>query len=290
MSAADPFPPDVSAGPMSGTEVAELEGWAKAEGWNPGHGDLAVARAFDPEAFVALRRGDEMIGGGSIIRYGDAFGFMGLFILRADVRGLGLGGAFWRWRLDRLRARLSPDAAIGMDGVYHMTPFYRRGGFVDAFRHLRLQGLARGASDPDAVRDPAALLPDICAFDRDVFPAARTAFLSAWLNRPGVHVSGIYGQEGLRAYGVARPCAEGFRIGPLFARDAQAAERALDDLFSRLAGAQVQIDMPEVNEKARAMADRYALSEVFGCVRLYRGQRPALALDSIYAVTSLEFG
>ncbi len=290
MAAADLFPPDVSAGPMCDAEIAALGGWAQAEGWNPGHGDLAIARAFDPEAFVALRRGGEMIGGGSIIRYGESFGFMGLFILRADARGAGLGGAFWRWRLDRLRARLTPDAAIGMDGVYHMAPFYRRGGFVDAFRHLRLQGVARGASDPDAVRDPAALLPDICAFDREVFPAPRAAFLSAWIDRPGVEVSGIYGRDGLLAYGVARPCAEGFRIGPFFARDAQAAERVLSDLFSRLAGAQVQIDIPEVNEKARALAARYAMSEVFGCIRLYRGAPPECAVGSIHGATSLEFG
>jgi hypothetical protein len=290
MSAADVFPPDVSTGPMCDAEVAELGDWAKAEGWNPGHGDLAVARAFDPEAFVALRRGGEMIGGGSIIRYGESFGFMGLFILRADARGLGLGGAFWRWRLDRLRARLAPDAAIGMDGVYHMAPFYRRGGFVDAFRHLRLQGVARGASDPDAVREPAALLPDLCAFDRDVFPAARHAFLSAWIDRPGVRVSGIYGREGLRAYGVARPCAEGFKIGPFFARDAQAAERAFGDLLAGLSGEQVQIDIPEVNEQARALVDRHAMSEVFGCMRLYRGAPPECAAESIYGVTSLEFG
>jgi hypothetical protein len=290
MSQAALFPPDIAAGPMCDAEVAELGRWAKAEGWNPGRGDLAVARAFDPDAFVALRRNGEMIGGGSIIRYGDVFGFMGLFILRADMRGLGLGGAFWRWRLDRLRARLAPDAVIGMDGVYAMTPFYRRGGFVDAFRHLRLQGVARGAADPDAVRDPAALLPDICAFDRDVFPGPRAAFLSAWINRPGIRVSGIYGRDGLLAWGVARPCAEGFKIGPLFARDTRAAERALGDLLSGLAGAQVQMDIPDVNAQAQALAGKHALSEVFGCVRLYRGRPPARATDSIFAVTSLEFG
>lgn len=290
MSQAALFPPDIAAGPMCDAEVAELGRWAKAEGWNPGRGDLAVARAFDPDAFVALRRNGEMIGGGSIIRYGDIFGFMGLFILRADMRGVGLGGAFWRWRLDRLRARLAPDAVIGMDGVYAMTPFYRRGGFVDAFRHLRLQGVARGAADPDAVRDPAALLADICAFDRDVFPAPRAAFLSAWINRPGIRVSGIYGRDGLLAWGVARPCAEGFKIGPLFARDARAAERALGDLLSLIAGAQVQMDVPEVNEQAQALAAKHALSEVFGCVRLYRGPPPVRAVDSVFAVTSLEFG
>lgn len=290
MSAADPFPPDVSAGPMCDAEVDELGHWAAAEGWNPGQGDLAVARAFDPEAFVALRRGGEMIGGGSILRYGDTFGFMGLFILRADARGAGLGGAFWRWRLARLRARLAPAAAIGMDGVYQMTPFYRRGGFVDAFRHLRLQGFTRGAADPEAVRDPAALIPDICAFDRDLFPAPRATFLSAWIDRPGVIVSGIYGRDGLLACGVARPCVEGYKIGPLFAHNPHTAERVLRDLFSRVSGERVQIDIPDVNEAAGALAARYGFTEVFGCVRLYRGPRPALACNSIYAVASLEFG
>ena len=275
---------------MTDPEIAELGDWAMQEGWNPGLGDLDVARASDPEAFVAIRQGDAFVGGGSIISYGGKFGFMGLFILRPDLRGRGLGGQFWRWRRDRLKARLDADAAIGMDGVYEMTPFYERGGFVPAYRHVRMQGCARGSADADVVSDATRLIDDIVAFDARRFPAPRENFLRRWLDRPGLHVAGLYRSDRFVGYGVARPCRSGFKIGPLFATDVVIADRPLGDLLSRIAGEQVQIDMPETNRAALALAGKYGLSDVFGCVRLYLGAPPKIFIEDNYAVTSLEFG
>lgn len=275
---------------MTDPEIAELGDWAMQEGWNPGLGDLDVARASDPEAFVAIRQGDAFVGGGSIISYGGKFGFMGLFILRPDLRGRGLGGQFWRWRRDRLKARLDADAAIGMDGVYEMTPFYERGGFVAAHRHLRMQGVAHGRADPGVLSDKARLIDDILAFDTGRFPAPRDNFLRRWLDRPGLHIAALFRGDAFAGYGVARPSRNGFKIGPLFARDVVTADRLLGDLLSRIAGEQVQIDIPEINGAARALAGKYALEEVFGCVRLYHGARPKIFIEDIYAVTSLEFG
>ena len=275
---------------MTDRDVAELGDWSAQEGWNPGLGDLDVARASDPEAFVAIRRGDALIGGGSIIRYGDKFGFMGLFILRPDMRGRGLGGKFWRWRRDRLKARLDADASIGMDGVYEMTPFYERGGFVAAGRHLRMQGVAQGRVDSDVVSDKERLLDDILAFDAGRFPAPRETFLRNWLDRPGLHVAGMYRGDKFTGYGVARPCRSGFKIAPLFATDVVTADRLLGDLMARIAGEQVQIDVPETNLTALALASKYGLEEVFGCVRMYHGAAPQIFTENVYAVTSLEFG
>ena len=108
---------------MTEKEAKILDEWAAKEGWNPGLNDIAVAWAFDPAAFISLRRGNELIGGGSTISYRGAAGFMGLFIVRDDARRRGLGAVLWHERLRRFRARLRPNAPIGMDGVYEMVPF-----------------------------------------------------------------------------------------------------------------------------------------------------------------------
>ena len=60
--------------------------------------------------------------------------------------------------------------------------------------------------------------------------------------------------------------------------------------MAKIAGSQVQVDLPEVNEAAVSLVSQFGLSEVFGCVRLYHGPKPDLPLQQIYAVTSLEFG
>ena len=42
---------------MTDVELDTLRDWAVAEVWNPGISDIAIARKYDPEAFIALRRG-----------------------------------------------------------------------------------------------------------------------------------------------------------------------------------------------------------------------------------------
>lgn len=285
-----PLPDGFSVSIMNGNEVATLESWAAEEGWNPGLQDLERAHQADREAFVALRQEDQMVGGGSIISYDGAFGFMGLFIMRSDLRRQGLGAHLWHWRRDHLLARLHPGAAIGMDGVYEMVPFYERGGFQPAYRHVRYQGIAAGQAHADAIPLYTDDFADIADFDRAYFPAPRETFLRLWLSVPGAHLMGIRNQGRLVAYGMARPCRTGFKIGPLFADSEDDANRLLDTLMAKIAGHQVQIDVPEANPAAVALAKRFHLTEVFGCVRLYHGAAPDLPVDQIYAVTSLEFG
>jgi GNAT superfamily N-acetyltransferase len=285
------LPPGFTISAMRDNEVAQLHAWAKSEGWNPGLNDLEIARQTDPDAFVSLREGDTLAGGGSIFSYDGRFGFMGLFIMRADLRRKGLGTLLWHWRRDRLRARLLPGASIGMDGVFDMVPFYERGGFRQVHRDLRFEGVARG-SDAHANVVPLDLadFDEIERFDRAFFPAPRIAFLRRWIGQSGAHVAGVRENGTLAAYGVARPCVTGFKIGPLFADRAELAGHVLSALTARIAGQQVQIDIPEPNAAATELAGRFGLKVSFGCVRLYHGEIPELPLQRIFAVTSLEFG
>src|SRR3954447_21655504 len=85
------LPAGLSLGAMRRDEADILVGWAADEGWNPGKADIGIAWATDPEAFIALRRGSELAGGGTIFSYDGRFGFMGLFIVRRELRGAGLG-------------------------------------------------------------------------------------------------------------------------------------------------------------------------------------------------------
>lgn len=275
---------------MNEDEVSFLGGWAAEEGWNPGLADLTLARKIDPDAFVALRHGGELAGGGSVFSYDGKFGFMGLFIMRADLRNQGLGTDLWHWRRDHLLGRLEAGAGIGMDGVYEMVPFYERGGFKPAYRDVRYQGTAAGQAHPEVQDLGPDDFDDIDRYDSACFPAPRAAFLRAWVSAPGVHLVGCREGSALTGYGVARPCRDGFKIGPLFADTTDAADRLLGTLMAKIAGSQVQIDVPEINQDAVTLAGDFNLSEVFGCVRLYHGPAPDLALDRIYGVTSLEFG
>ncbi|AMN43856.1 GNAT family N-acetyltransferase [Rhodoplanes sp. Z2-YC6860] len=284
------LPTGLSLGPMRREEADILEGWAAGEGWNPGNADIGIAWATDPDAFIALRQGSELAGGGTIFSYDGRFGFMGLFIVRRELRGAGLGSKLWHHRLTRLKERLLPGAPIGMDGVFAMVPFYERGGFALAYRDLRFEGIARGAADPQARSLDPSMFSQVEAIDRNYVPAPRAAFLRQWMFQPGAHAIGLIENDRLIGYGVARPARVGYKLGPVFAERPDVAERVIGSLMARMAGEQVQLDVPEPNQTGMRLAQQFGLKEVFGCARMYCGADPKLPVQGIYGVTSFEFG
>lgn len=275
---------------MRADETAILEEWAAAEGWNPGFGDLAFACGMDLDAFIALRDGHRLVGGGSIFRHNASTGFMGLFILHPSYRKRGLGTALWHWRRDRLIERLGPEASIGMDGVLDMVPFYLKGGFREHHVNIRYQGFAQ-ASDAAGCIDLSEIeTAQILALDHECFGSDRAEYMTAWLGRPGILAVGLAEGDRLTGFGIARPCRVGYKIGPLYARCPQQAGQLIDDLCNRLVGEQVQIDTPDLNPDAEAIFRTRGWLPVFRCARLYLGQAPNARLDATYGVCSLEFG
>lgn len=284
--------------PLRRPELETLIEWAAEEGWNPGLDDASVFWATDPEGFVAaeldLGSGPELVGGGSIVRYGRRYGFMGFFIVRKDLRGQGLGTTLWFHRRDLLRSRLDADAPIEMDGVFAMQAWYAKGGFVFQHRDLRFEGVATPARTARRASDIVELadipFEEVDAYDRRHFPASRSVFLERWIARPGGHAIGLRHGSALAGVAVSRPCRRGHKIGPLFASDPAVAERLLDELARRLAGETIQLDVPEVNAAAVDLARGRGMNEVFGCARMTLGSPPSLPWQEIFGVTTFELG
>ncbi|HVB80532.1 MAG TPA: GNAT family N-acetyltransferase [Candidatus Binataceae bacterium] len=275
---------------MTEKEARILDEWAAKEGWNPGLNDIAVAWTFDPAAFIALRRGNELIGGGCTISYHGAAGFMGLFIVQTEYRRQGLGTILWHERLKRLKARVRPDAPIGMDGVFEMVPFYTRGGFALMHRDLRYEGVAAGEPDPAAAPLDSIEFLKIDNYDCLHVETRRTEFLRSWLTQPGGRGLALIDNEQLTGYGFIRPCRTGYKVGPAFADDAACGKRLIHSLLSLVAGERVLMDIPEPNEAALRIVEGLGWNQSFGCARMVNGPKPALPVQRIFGVTSFEFG
>jgi GNAT superfamily N-acetyltransferase len=225
-----------------------------------------------------------------VFSYDGAFGFMGLFIMRPDRRGHGLGATLWHHRLDRMRARLRPDAAVGMDGVFRMAPFYARGGFVLAYRDLRFDGVAPTGDDVGLLSVDAVGIDAVDQYDRRHVAAPRSAFLRRWIEPDDVHTAVMVEDDAVVGMAVLRPCRDGYRFGPVHADRPDVAERLIRGLMGRVAGSPVQIDVPEPNEAGLDIVARLGMTESFGCARMYHGPDPHLPVERIYGVTSYEFG
>jgi len=266
--------------------------WMREAGWNPGLHDAETFIAADPDGFLVGELDGQPIATVSGVRYDDAFGFIGCYLVAEAYRGRGYGMA-----IHEAARRHLEGCTQGGDGVLENVEKYKRIGRVYAYRNARFEGIK-----PASQRVAAAPLLDarqvpweqIEALDRSCFPAPRTAFLKAWLNQPDAHALAVGDRAAtgaVRGYGVIRRCFRGWKIGPLFARDAASAEALFLGLVDRIpAGDPYVLDIAEPNEAAKQLVSRYGLTEVFATARMYTGPFPQVRLDWIYGVTTFELG
>ncbi len=274
---------------MSRPELDLALTWAAEEGWNPGRADADAFWAADPEGFLTALHEGAPIGCISAVRYGEEFGFLGLYLVRAAHRGQGIGIALWRAAMARLDGR-----NVGLDGVLAQQANYRRSGFALAHRNIRfgLTSPHRPPPPPGVTLLPAQTLPfaAIAALDRTCFPTPREAFLRRWLAAQG-HVALCAQANGAPAgYGVLRPCLEGAKIGPLVARDTQIAAALFAGLLAAAPPGPVFLDVPEPNAAAVTLARGAGMTPVFETARMYTGRPPDLKLAELFGITSFELG
>ncbi|MEU9999922.1 GNAT family N-acetyltransferase [Streptomyces sp. NPDC050848] len=279
--------------------------WAVAEGWNPGLADAAAFFAQDPEGFFLGRVDGEPVSAISVVNYSDRYAFLGFYLVRPDLRGLGHGLATWRTALAH-----AGDRTVGLDGVPDQQDNYRRSGFSSVHRTARYVGEPSAPSSPgatgstDATRtthatgphvvpahdvDPAAL----AAYDSACHHAERPRFLAPWLATAGHRALARVVDGRLTGYGVVRPAEDEARVGPLFADTPADAAALLDALAAEaraFGSARIAIDMPEANPAAARLALDRGLEPTFETARMYTGPVRPIAQDRVFGITTLELG
>eukprot|EP00903_Cladosiphon_okamuranus_P017061 g15723.t1 len=282
--------------------------WAGELGWNPGEGDGALFNGVDREGFFSISDDDGgAMAGISAVRYGDKYGFIGLYICAEEFRGNGHGTALFRHALRFLEGRV-----VGLEAVQAQLTNYAKHGFVLAHNTIRFGGelavdVTSSASSPKAVAGAGGSGVTIQAltsenadlavvYDEDKSPAPRQEFTRAWLTAPG-HIARVAIEDGVvKGYSVLRPCVDGAKLAPLFASSAEVAELLASALVaaagaaSGAASVKVFLDVPEPNIEGVRMAERMGLSKIWVTGRMYLGPAPELPLDQTFGFTSLEVG
>jgi GNAT superfamily N-acetyltransferase len=272
---------------MRADEIAIAVDWAAAEGWNPGLADAACFATVDPGGFLIGELDGAPAATISCVNYDANFAFLGFYIVRKDARGQGHGLRIWNAAIAHAGGRV-----IGLDGVVAQQENYKKSGFNLAYANVRYGGIpaALGAPRAGVVALSEVPLAAVEADDATVFPAARSAFLRAWIGAPG-HVGRAFVRDGrLVAWSVIRPSRTGRKIGPLVADDRAAAEVVLAALLAEAGGREIFLDVPSVNRDAVALAQSLGLSPVFETARMYTGPIPSLQVQRVFGVTTFELG
>lgn len=272
---------------MTRKQVDMAMAWAADEGWNPGLHDAEPFYAADPEGFFMGFFNDEPVSCISAVRYGRGFGFIGFFMVKPEHRGKGYGFNIGQRALAHLKGRL-----IGIDGVVAQQENYKKAGFIPAHRNIRYEG---GGGEPVVHPEIVPLsgrpLAEIHACDRRFFPEERHVFVKSWISQPGSRALGICRGGKLAGYGVLRPCRSGYKIGPLFAPDADSAKTLFAALSGHVEkGAPIYLDVPEINPSAVALAEENGMEIVFETARMYNRKPPLLPVNEIFGITTFELG
>ncbi|QJX01091.1 GNAT family N-acetyltransferase [Frigoriglobus tundricola] len=272
---------------MNRNDLDRALAWAAAEGWNPGTHDAPAFFAADPDGFFVAELAGEPVACVSAVRSGEQFGFLGLYIVRPEYRGRGFGLAVWAAGMAHLAGR-----NVGLDGVLAQVPNYERSGFRFAHHTTRYTGTGGGRSPADLVPLNAVPFESVAGYDAMCFPARRDAFLREWINLPESVALGATGPRGLTGYGVLRKSVNGYKVGPLFADDAETATRLLSGLAAAIPGEAFTIDVPDATAQPSGgtLVGRFGLTEVFRTARMYTGGAPGNGAVRVFGVTSLELG
>lgn len=272
---------------MSAADVQTVIDWAAREGWNAGIHDASTFFTADSNGFFKGTLGGEIVATGSAVAYDDSFAFCGLYIVAPEHRGKGYG-----LQLTKARLAYCGDRNVGIDGVLTNVPIYERIGYVAYYENSRYGREAQASTALNAAVRPilASDFGAICTYDRPCFPAPREAFLKAWLKQPDA-LTLCYEEDGLiKGYAVRRKCRVGYKVGPLFADNAEVASALFDGLQQGIEGGQIILDVPETNKEAMYLAEAKGMTKLFATARMYQKGMPDIAYDKVFGVSTFELG
>lgn len=284
--------------PLEKADIPTVTAWARQEGFAPGVGDVAIYRQTDKQGIWVGWLAGERIGCICAVRYNEAYGFIGLYLVAPPWRGQGYGLELW----GKAMQHLQDLPCIGLEAAPELEDAYGRWGFQPASRTCRWRCISDGMTHGNSLPLGSwRLLADgdipqlsVQQFDAQREPSPRPHFLAQWLSHPAGSVLTLIDPEGVcHGFGRIRPClldhGEGWRIGPLMAETPEAAALLLRALLVRHPGV-ILIDSPQANGEAESVLEAQGFAVVGHTIRMYRGERPAASLADIYGLACLELG
>lgn len=267
-------------------EVTQILDWAAAEGWNPGTSDAPAFFAADPEGFFVATENDTPVAAISVVNHNDTFAFLGLYIVRPDWRGKGIGLRLWTHALAHAGPRV-----VGLDGVPDQQENYRASGFAPVSSTTRFSG----ALTPQTHTAISAIAPDdiarLITLEAQASGSRKAPYLTEWFkNEPERTTIAEKNGGDLTGFCTLRQCRDGTKLGPFYAPDAGCATRLLGHAAAMATGP-VIIDVPETAGGLTRLCTARGMQAGFVTARMYRGTPPQPTADtSFFAVTSLELG
>jgi GNAT superfamily N-acetyltransferase len=229
-----------------------------AEGWNQTPEFLSALLAHQPDGCFVAEWNGAPAGTVTTTIHDGRLGWIGMMLVDAGHRRLGIATALLNRAVEFLQARRVD--CIALDATPAGREVYQRRGFLDAW------GLQRWERDGQVPHGStvASLSPiQIPAFDREAFGVDR----SVWLNRLA-STAQLYARDG--AFAMFRPGVRADYLGPVVAPDPPAATGVISSLVGIIT-TRTFWDIPDANEPARRLAESLGFRPVRSLIRMTHG-------------------
>ena len=256
--------------PLAATHAAAAHGLTTAVGWMHRHEDwlfaLSTGRglgAFDSDGTL---RGALMW-----FPYGETFGSLGMVAVDPAVHRGGLGRALMtRMIADAAGRSLQLVATEAGRRLYESLGFQAIGGNCAYMGRAADPGLARTVEPADRGALPALVALDAAAlgYGRDTLLAALAASGEIALLREGGDIAG---------FAICRLFGAGHVIGPVIARDDDAARQLIAFWLKHHRGKTLRVDVPTEHAALGAWLDELGLKRGGESPIMVRGELPAAA-------------
>lgn len=269
------------------SDAAFIRSLIARQGWNGGRHDPETFAAADQGAWQVAEVDGTPVGVTLATAWNDDFGWIGVYLVDPDHRGRGIGLALFTRALERLAPR-----SVGLDGDPAQQANYRRSGFVDVHPNTRWHGPA-AAWERTIPTVAAAEVPfeDLVALDARAVGAERRALLRAWVDQSEAVSVALVGGGSVTGFATARPAADGWKLGPVHARDADIAAAAIAGAVAHLPPTTTcWLDTPDPNGEAAALLRGHGYEPAPTSGRMARGPAAPADVSVAFALMAHEVG
>jgi predicted N-acetyltransferase YhbS len=218
----------------------------------------------------------EIVGTVTTTTYGQTLAWIGMMLVHPEHQRRGIGTRLMRQALDYLRDR--GVACVKLDATPAGRPLYEKLGFVPESTLTRCQrpSSAKMQSPESAVAATGAReLSDadwesVDAIDHAVFGVSRACLLRSLAHDSGAVL--VWASQGrVVGWGMVRPGANADYLGPLVCSSEEGSLSLVTALLVKAGSHSVIWDIPDGNEAAKAMAQRFGFAPLRPLTRMRLG-------------------
>ena len=281
---------------MADTDVPFADRIRDLAGWNQSLQDWKRLLRHDPHGCFVAEWNGRPAGTATTTSYSKELAWIGMVLVDSDMRRRGIGKALLMQCIEHLRQ--SGVNCIKLDATPLGKQVYDPIGFVSEWSLSRWQTTELSvcperietASDPGSRPLDSRDIGCVADLDAAAFGVARNRMLSILATQSATHVRRDAAGR-IVGYGMLRPGARAYYLGPIVAEDESSGIVLADNLLGSIPDRPLYWDIPDTNQAAIRVARRYGLHRQRTLTRMYLGENTRPGTRSAqWAIAAPEIG